>query len=180
MGTIIYILMRGELGLNVRRGYGCGNAETPIVFQTIFRRRATIRTMLRSHVLLRSPLLRNRSIVTVAAVRSLNGGKIYLQHRPPRMLTAVSGSPSSSSLRRNLSSDKSNNSTQKEPDKANKTEATEQAKTEQEGGTSSDSKEIVLTPGETVVAVTRLGMWGGIFAFACVCGYYIIKELMPT
>jgi hypothetical protein len=179
MGTMIYFLMRGELGLNVRRGYGCGNAETPIVFQTIFRRRATIRTMLRSNVLLRSPLLWNRSIVTVAAVRSLNGGKIYLLHRPPRMLTAVSGSPSSS-LRRNLSSDKSNNSTQKEPDKANQTQETEQAKSEQEGSTSSDSKEIVLTPGETVVAVTRLGMWGGIFAFACVCGYYIIKELMPT
>ena len=83
--------------------------------------------------------------------------------------------------------------------------------TKKEGPESSSSgeetKDIVLTPGEKVVAATRLGewilqfgilmscirridtltllfsfvgMWGGIFAFACVCGYYIISELMPT
>ena len=44
----------------------------------------------------------------------------------------------------------------------------------------SDSNEIVLTPGETVVAVSRLTMWAGIAAFAVACGYYIAMELIPT
>jgi import inner membrane translocase subunit TIM21 len=43
-----------------------------------------------------------------------------------------------------------------------------------------DTKEIVLTPGQQVVAVSRLGMWAGIFGLALVCGYYIAKELIPT
>ena len=43
-----------------------------------------------------------------------------------------------------------------------------------------DSKEIVLTPGQKVVAASRLTMWAGIAAFAAVCGFYIVKELMPT
>jgi hypothetical protein len=44
----------------------------------------------------------------------------------------------------------------------------------------SDSKEIVLTPGETVVAASRLTMWAGIAVFAAACAYYIIMELIPT
>mmetsp|Transcript_24297 Transcript_24297/g.59505 ORF Transcript_24297/g.59505 Transcript_24297/m.59505 type:complete len:249 (+) Transcript_24297:41-787(+) len=43
-----------------------------------------------------------------------------------------------------------------------------------------DPNEIVLTPGETVVAVSRLGLWAGIFGFACACAYYIGRELIPT
>jgi mitochondrial import inner membrane translocase subunit TIM21 len=42
------------------------------------------------------------------------------------------------------------------------------------------TKEIVLTPGEKVVAATRLSMWLGILAFASMCAYYIGKELLPT
>jgi import inner membrane translocase subunit TIM21 len=42
------------------------------------------------------------------------------------------------------------------------------------------SQEIVLTPGEKVVVGTRLFFWSAAFAFASVCGYYIIRELMPT
>jgi import inner membrane translocase subunit TIM21 len=42
------------------------------------------------------------------------------------------------------------------------------------------TKEIVLTPGEKVVAATRLTMWAGIAVFASVCAYYIGKELFPT
>lgn len=42
------------------------------------------------------------------------------------------------------------------------------------------SNELVLTPGEKVVAATRLTMWVGIAAFAAVCAYYIGKELLPT
>jgi hypothetical protein len=54
----------------------------------------------------------------------------------------------------------------------------EQAKKPNDG--EEDTKEIVLTPGETVVAVSRLGLWAGIAAFATVCAYYIGKELFPT
>ena len=43
-----------------------------------------------------------------------------------------------------------------------------------------DTKEIVLTPGQTVVAASRLTMWVGIFGFACACAYYIGRELFPT
>lgn len=51
-----------------------------------------------------------------------------------------------------------------------------------EGGSEDDdmSKELVLTPGEKVVAATRLTMWAGIAVFASVCAYYIAKELIPT
>ena len=42
------------------------------------------------------------------------------------------------------------------------------------------TKEIVLTPGQKVVAGTRLTMWAGIAVFASVCAYYIGKELIPT
>eukprot|EP00529_Nitzschia_sp_RCC80_P029768 CAMPEP_0113487620 /NCGR_PEP_ID=MMETSP0014_2-20120614/25600_1 /TAXON_ID=2857 /ORGANISM="Nitzschia sp." /LENGTH=320 /DNA_ID=CAMNT_0000381317 /DNA_START=311 /DNA_END=1273 /DNA_ORIENTATION=- /assembly_acc=CAM_ASM_000159 len=47
-------------------------------------------------------------------------------------------------------------------------------------GDGEETKEIVLTPGEQVVAATRLTMWAGIFVFACACAYYIGKELIPT
>lgn len=43
-----------------------------------------------------------------------------------------------------------------------------------------ETKEIVLSPGEKVVAGARLTMWAGIAAFAAVCAYYIGKELLPT
>lgn len=43
-----------------------------------------------------------------------------------------------------------------------------------------ESTEIVLTPGQKVVAGTRLTMWAGIFCFASACAYYIGKELLPT
>jgi len=43
-----------------------------------------------------------------------------------------------------------------------------------------ESTEIVLTPGQKVVAGTRLTMWAGIFCFATACAYYIGKELLPT
>lgn len=50
-----------------------------------------------------------------------------------------------------------------------------------EGGEGDDeTKEIMLTPGQKVVAASRLGLWTGIFGFACACAYYIGKELIPT
>lgn len=48
------------------------------------------------------------------------------------------------------------------------------------GDAEGESKEIVLTPGQKVVAASRLSMWAAIAAFAAVCGFYIVKELMPT
>ena len=42
-----------------------------------------------------------------------------------------------------------------------------------------ESSEIVLTPGQKVVAGTRLTMWAGAFALASVCTYFIGKELFP-
>ena len=45
---------------------------------------------------------------------------------------------------------------------------------------SSDSNEIVLTPGETVVAVSRLTMYAGIAVLAAMSAYYIAMELIPT
>eukprot|EP00591_Stephanopyxis_turris_P004131 CAMPEP_0195514474 /NCGR_PEP_ID=MMETSP0794_2-20130614/5847_1 /TAXON_ID=515487 /ORGANISM="Stephanopyxis turris, Strain CCMP 815" /LENGTH=253 /DNA_ID=CAMNT_0040642727 /DNA_START=212 /DNA_END=974 /DNA_ORIENTATION=- len=42
------------------------------------------------------------------------------------------------------------------------------------------SQELVLTPGQKVVAGTRLTMWLGVGAFALACAYYIGKELLPS
>lgn len=42
------------------------------------------------------------------------------------------------------------------------------------------TSEIVLTPGQKVVAGTRLTMWAGVAALALTCSYYIGKELIPT
>lgn len=44
----------------------------------------------------------------------------------------------------------------------------------------SETKEIVMTPGEQVAAASRLTMWFGISVFAGFCAYYIGKELIPT
>lgn len=79
----------------------------------------------------------------------------------------------SSSVWRSLSSNaNANNDNQQETKKNTKTDGGE--------GSDDDTKEIVLTPGEQVVAVTRLTMWAGIAVFACACAYYIGKELIPT
>lgn len=48
------------------------------------------------------------------------------------------------------------------------------------GGDDVDGKEIVLTPGQKVVAATQISMWAGVLVFACACAYYIGKELIPT
>jgi hypothetical protein len=44
----------------------------------------------------------------------------------------------------------------------------------------SDTKEIVLTPGEQVAAASRITMWVGVSIFAGFCAYFIGKELIPT
>lgn len=44
----------------------------------------------------------------------------------------------------------------------------------------SSTQELVLTPGEKVVAGTRLSIYAGAAVFAACCAYYIGKELLPT
>jgi len=68
-------------------------------------------------------------------------------------------------------------STQKEPPSSGKSQTSSSSG---EGGGDPTSQEMVLTPGEKVVAGTRLTLWAGAFAFASVCAYYIGKELLPT
>ena len=64
---------------------------------------------------------------------------------------------------------------------ANDKKKQQQKETKADGAEDADdTKEIVLTPGEQVVAASRLTMWAGIFGFACVCAYYIGRELFPT
>ena len=58
--------------------------------------------------------------------------------------------------------------------------AKEEPPKKKSGEEDDETKEIVLTPGETVVAVSRLGLWAGIFAYACACAFYIGRELIPT
>jgi hypothetical protein len=58
-------------------------------------------------------------------------------------------------------------------------EPPKQEKKSKEGDDDTTS-EIVLTPGEKVVAASRLTMWAGIAVFAAACAYYIGKELIPT
>lgn len=53
-------------------------------------------------------------------------------------------------------------------------------KTSGSSGENKSANEIVLTPGQKVVATTRLTMWAGVAALALTCGYYIGKELLPT
>jgi len=50
----------------------------------------------------------------------------------------------------------------------------------QSSDSADSSSEIVLTPGEKVVAGTRLFFWAGAFGFASICAFYIGKELLPT
>lgn len=47
-------------------------------------------------------------------------------------------------------------------------------------GDESTTDEIVLTPGEKVVAATRLGWYLGLAGFAAACAFFIGKELIPT
>ena len=47
-------------------------------------------------------------------------------------------------------------------------------------GDENTTDEIVLTPGEKVVAATRLGWYLGLAGFAAACAFFIGKELIPT
>lgn len=57
---------------------------------------------------------------------------------------------------------------------------TKQEESKEEDNAEEMTQEIMLTPGEKVVAGTRLTMWAMAAAFASVCAYYIARELIPT
>lgn len=56
----------------------------------------------------------------------------------------------------------------------------EKAKSDGKKKEGEDEDALVLTPGQKVVVAGRLTLWAGIAAFATVCAYFIIRELMPT
>jgi hypothetical protein len=98
----------------------------------------------------------------------------------------ISSSSSFSSLRllststnNNSSSDNESSSSNNNNKKSSSTTGNDKNTTDKNTNTS-DSNEIVLTPGETVVAVSRLIMYAGIAVFAAACAYYIAMELIPT
>lgn len=94
-----------------------------------------------------------------------------------RSIVCFGGHINSSTLRL-LSTSGSN--TNKKSDQTDAKKSTSTSKDGDGKQESSDSNEIVLTPGETVVAVSRLTMWAGIAVFATACAYYIAMELIPT
>ncbi|KAG7338267.1 TIM21 domain containing protein [Nitzschia inconspicua] len=106
---------------------------------------------------------------TAHARTTLSSLKGWTSALPNRWIVPPLASPA---WRRALSSQANNE--KQEPDK--KKDGTGTDKDNNDDTTS----EIVLTPGEKVVAATRLSMWLGILAFASVCAYYIGKELLPT
>lgn len=62
--------------------------------------------------------------------------------------------------------------------KSSSTGQTEESHDPNADGT--NRNDIVLTPGQKVVAGTRLTLWAGALLFAGTCAYYIGKELLPT
>jgi import inner membrane translocase subunit TIM21 len=97
---------------------------------------------------------------------------------PSLLLQPVSSSSSSSVVVVRSSSSSSSSNPPPNGDKSSS--STSAGGAAAEGNTDPQSQELVLTPGEKVVVGTRLFFWAGALAFASVCGYYIVKELLPT
>ena len=110
--------------------------------------------------------LRHGSRLVVLASNRPSSSTMMAKMAQPRTLLLRQDLQKSSHWRVMSSQAKSNDDPPKEEGKA--------------GGDNDDTKEIVLTPGQKVVAASRLGMWAGIFGFACACAYFIGKELIPT
>mmetsp|Transcript_14348 Transcript_14348/g.31089 ORF Transcript_14348/g.31089 Transcript_14348/m.31089 type:complete len:287 (-) Transcript_14348:321-1181(-) len=106
----------------------------------------------------------SRRIAGSLAVKNLYYGPLHLARSNYNPAVATRMARSTSSSTSNNQKDKSSQSTSTE------------------GGAEQEpmSQEMVLTPGEKVVAGTRLFFWAGAAAFASVCAYYIGKELLPT
>jgi len=94
--------------------------------------------------------------------------------RPGNAAAAVKLRPSSGMALRAFSSSNTNKDTSSKQS-TNDQESGDKKKPDDE-----ETSELVLTPGQQVVMAGRLTMWAGIAAFAAVCAYYIIRELMPT
>lgn len=127
---------------------------------------------------------RSSGPIAVVSIVSISLPKNYcFLHGPPRRagfipspLRPVSSSSSSSVVVRGSSS-----SNPPSGDKSSSSSTSAEGAAEGgEDSTAQSSQELVLTPGEKVVVGTRLFFWAGALAFASVCGYYIVKELLPT
>ena len=128
--------------------------------------------MLRSAIRLRSAAAAAASgAAAPASGRSGPAAAALLHLRTPPGFRAVSAAPAlrfGGSLPRRALSSSSSSRDPKKPEGGGG------------GPAEGDSSEIVLTPGEKVVAGTRLTMWAGIACFAAACAYYVGKELLPT
>ena len=123
------------------------------------------------------------------AVVSISLPKNYrFLHGPPRragfipspLRPASSSSSSSVVVRGSSSSSSSSNPPSGDKSSSSSTSAEGAAEGTEDSTAHQSSRELVLTPGEKVVVGTRLFFWAGALAFASVCGYYIVKELLPT
>ena len=61
-----------------------------------------------------------------------------------------------------------------------RTFASQSPKEKKSSGDDDETSELVLTPGQKVVAASRLSLWAGVAAFALACAYFIGRELIPT
>jgi len=100
--------------------------------------------------------------------------------RPPALSSSSPSSSSSSSSSLSVRCGSSSSSSSGGGDKSGGQTSSSAADGGGEEPPPPTSQEMVLTPGEKVVVGTRLFFWSGALAFASVCGYYIVKELMPT
>mmetsp|Transcript_13136 Transcript_13136/g.22506 ORF Transcript_13136/g.22506 Transcript_13136/m.22506 type:complete len:280 (-) Transcript_13136:1711-2550(-) len=138
--------------------------------------------MIRSSSILRCAVMHRAKPSTVMSTRAPNNvNRILL-----RSLTSTSSPSSSSQLWKRNSNETSllqfyNPAMRRLALRSTSSSSSkESSKNTNNGSEDPTSQELVLTPGEKVVAGTRLLFWGGAFAFASVCAYYIGKELLPT
>jgi len=96
---------------------------------------------------------------------STNGRMFFSEQR---FMVVVAKNPRNSSLLRMFSSS------------SNDMKDNKKSKIEEKLNDEEQKQEIMLTPGEKVAAGSRMLLWSGILGFACVCAYYVIKELLPT
>ena len=121
-------------------------------------------------------LIATRSLSSSLSSTSNKSSSCYHQYGPLNQLARHLNNNINTPATRRLALRSTSSST------SNNKDSNSQSKTD--GNTNAEgeptSQEMVLTPGEKVVAGTRLFFWGGALTFASICAYYIGKELLPT
>jgi len=120
-------------------------------------------------------LIATRSLSLSIGSNSNKSTSCYHQYTPLNQVARHLNNNINTPATRRLALRSTSSSTSSNKDTQSKTDTNTNA----EGGEPT-SQEIVLTPGEKVVAGTRLFFWGGALTFASICAYYIGKELLPT